>query len=134
MNKLFANLIGASLLLAVNVAWAEGSTSMNKELSPMVVEQINLANKLIALGDARKDPLLLIAAARLQKSLSEETTGQPQASNKIPDVLARARKMTEGRKDLTGLIDDITAMRSKSYREDCNGLHNSMGCVETILY
>ena len=43
--------------------------------SAATIEQLALANKLIALGDARKDPVLLIAAAKLQKSLSTEAAG-----------------------------------------------------------
>jgi hypothetical protein len=119
--------------VAMGGAWAEEAPAA-KGLSPAVLEQINLANKLIALGDARKDPVLLIAAAKLQKSLSEEGAGLPQASAKVPDVLARARSLSEGRKDLLGLIDDIASMRSKGYREDCLGLHHNPVCIDTVLY
>ena len=132
MKRVIAVMIGVGFQFVANVAWAE--EGMVGKPSPSVIEQINLANKLIALGDERKDPLLLIAAARLQKSLSDEAVGLPHNSVKVPDVLERARKLAEGRKDLTGLVDDVAAMRSKSFREDCVGLHHNPVCIDTVLY
>lgn len=103
-------------------------------LSPVVVAQLDLANKLIALGDERKDPLLLIAAAKIQKNLGGEAVDLPSRFNSSKDILARARALAAGNNDLTGIIDDIAATRSKGYREDCNGLHHGTVCIDKIIY
>ena len=87
--------------------------------SAAAIEQMNLANKLIALGDARKDPLLLIAAAKLQKSLSTEPAGMPTDSIAPQDVLVRAKKLSAGQKDMSGLATDVEAMKSKGWDSYC---------------
>jgi hypothetical protein len=104
------------------------------DLSPAVVAQLNLANKLIALGDARKDPLLLIAAAKIQKNLGGDAPELPSRLSSSSDILARAKTFAAGNNDLTGIIDDIEATRSKGYREDCNGLHHQTVCIDKIIY
>lgn len=103
-------------------------------LSPVVVAQMNLANKLIALGDARKDPLLLIAAAKIRKSLGGEAAELPGQLSTSSDLLARAKTLAAGNNELTGIIDDIAATRSKGYGEDCNGLHHGTVCIDKIIY
>lgn len=119
----------AGLLLALNA----GSGLADDGPSAAVIEQLALANKLIALGDARKDPLLLIAAARLQKGLDRETIAAPAADTATGAVLERARQYAGARKDLIGLADDIAASRSKGYHLDCADLQHSP-CVKSILY
>lgn len=48
----------------MNASLAFAEEAKSAALSPAVIEQMDVANKLIALGDARKDPLLLIVAAK----------------------------------------------------------------------
>lgn len=101
--------------MAVNfgMAFAGEDKATEAGLTPAVVEQMDVANKLIALGDARKDPVLLIAAAKLQKSLSAVAAGTPAQSTATNDVLDRAKKLAAGRKDLIGLADDVAAEKTK---------------------
>ena len=127
-------IFGLMLVAASQLTLAEDQKKETEALPPAVVEQLSIANKLIALGDARKDPLLLIAAAKLQKSVGAETSTMPTQSNASKDVLARARKLAAGNKDLIGLIDDIAAMRSKRYSNDCNGFNQSTPCTPNISY
>jgi hypothetical protein len=116
-TKMFGMLLGVGLLACSTASLAEESKAHGP--SPAALEQINLANKLIALGDARKDPLLLIAAAKLQKSLSAEPAGMPTASVTPQDVLARAKKLSAGQKDMAGLAADVEAMKSKGWDQYC---------------
>ncbi len=115
MNKVLAGVGVAGVLLAggINLALAEDAKK-DAAPSPAVIEQMDLANKLIALGDARKDPLLLIVAAKLQKSLGAESASAPAQSGATDDVLDRAKKLSAGRKDLVGIADDVAAAKSKS--------------------
>ncbi len=112
-TQLIAVLAGGLLAMNVGMAFAGEDKAAEGGLTPAVVEQLNLANKLIALGDARKDPVLLIAAAKLQKSLSSEAAGSPAQSAATNDVLERAKKLSAGRKDLIGLADDVAAQKTK---------------------
>lgn len=112
-KQLIAVLAGGVLAMNFGVAIAAEDKAAEGGLTPAVVEQLDVANKLIALGDARKDPVLLIAAAKLQKSLSTEAAGGPTQSTAPNDVLERAKKLAAGRKDLVGLADDVAAQKTK---------------------
>lgn len=109
--------MGVACLLLGGAARAEDSArAENPALSAEVIAQTNLANKLIALGDARRDPLLLIAAAKVQKSLgsnSEQEAGAHELDTR--SILERARAYANGQSDLIGLIDDVAAMKSKGF-------------------
>lgn len=112
-TQLIAVLAGGVLALNISAAFAGEGKAAEGGLTPAVVEQLDVANKLIALGDARKDPVLLIAAAKLQKSLNPEAAGSPAQSTATNDVLDRAKKLAAGRKDLIGLADDVAAQKTK---------------------
>ena len=112
-TQLIAVLAGGLLAMNMGVAFSGEGKPAEAGLTPAVVEQLDVANKLIALGDARKDPILLIAAAKLQKSLNPEAAGNPAQSTATNDVLDRAKKLASGRKDLIGLADDVAAQKSK---------------------
>lgn len=112
-KQLIAVLAGGVLAMNLGVAMAGEDKAAEGGLTPAVVEQLDVANKLIALGDARKDPVLLIAAAKLQKSLSTEAAGSPTQSTAPNEVLERAKKLAAGRKDLVGLADDVAAQKTK---------------------
>lgn len=129
-----AYVIGAILALGSQAIYSQEQKPESPGLTPAVVAQLNMANKLIALGDARKDPLLLIAAAKIQKNLGVESADLPPQDNATKSVLERAKSLSAGRKDLIGIIDDILAMRSKSSREDCNGMHKSTVCLDKTVY
>lgn len=113
MHKSTTSLLVAALLgLTAGHCLAEDTPSVN------VIEQLALANKLVALGDARKDPLLLIAAARIQKGLDDTASAAP-TDVSTRSVLERARHYAGSRKDLIGLIDDVAAQKSKGFALDC---------------
>lgn len=100
----FGLLTGATLCRADDAAPA---------LTPATIEQMNLANQLIAMGEARKDPLMLIVAARLQKTLGMDVPHLPKQGVQTKELLENAKKYAAGRKDLLGLADDVAAEKSK---------------------
>lgn len=119
MMKMLAGIGMTGVLFAgcVDLAFAEDAQTRAAP-SAAVIEQVDIANKLIALGDARKDPVLLIAAAKLQKSLGAEASSMPTQSTAVSDVLARAKKFSAGRKDIEGIADDVAAQKSKGNCHD----------------
>jgi hypothetical protein len=115
MKKLVSIVVGSVFVVSVGLAFAEDAKKSAPSLSPAVIEQIDVANKLIALGDARKDPLLLIVAAKLQKTLGAEAASVPMQSVDTKEVLERAKKLSVGNKELIGIADDVAAQKSKGW-------------------
>jgi hypothetical protein len=119
MKFLFAPVIALGLVLP---AVAEEKAP---SLTPAAVEQIQLAATLARYGEARKDPILLIAAARIAKGVSPD--GAP-AADKLPsmdEMLSDAKEYAEGDETVIGLIDDVKASQSKGY---CYGDHGLGWC------
>jgi hypothetical protein len=96
-----------ALAAALTSFAAPGLAQEEKAMPPAVVQQLDLINRLIALGDARKDPLLLLAAANLQKNLGGETSVLPTESTAPQDVLARAKALAGSRAEYAGLVNDL---------------------------
>ena len=111
--------LAVAAMLAVNAGAVLAQDE--KALSPAVVQQLDLINRLVALGDARKDPLLLLAAASIQKSLGTDAAVTLPSQSTAPDaILARAKAFSIGRKDLMDLAEDVGATKAKgaSWRID----------------
>ena len=110
--------LAAAAVLALNASSVMAQDE--KALSPAVVQQLDLINRLVALGDARKDPVLLLAAASIQKSLGTSTETLPAQSTAPEDIMARAKALSVGRKDLLDLAEDLGATKAKgaSWRID----------------
>ncbi len=115
-TRLFTLATAAVLALNANVAFAQDE----KAMSPAVVQQLDLINRLVALGDARKDPLLLLAAASIQKSMGTDVETLPSKSTAPDDIIARAKALSNGRKDLLEVANDVGAAKAKgaSWRID----------------
>ena len=111
-----------ALSAATLMAFHAGSALAQDEkgLSPATVQQLELVNRLVALGDARKDPLLLLAAASIQKSMGTDSASLPTQSTAPEEVLARAKAMANGRKDIAAIADEVGATKPKgaSWRID----------------
>ena len=110
--------LAAAAVLALNASSVMAQDE--KALSPAVVQQLDLINRLVALGVARKDPVLLLAAASIQKSLGTSTETLPAQSTAPEDIMARAKALSVGRKDLLDLAEDLGATKAKgaSWRID----------------
>ena len=89
-------------------------------LSPAAMEQLLLSNKLYALGEARKDALLMITAAQIRVNL-DDTLALPGEVLTTSGILDAARGITEGQDDMVGLIEDVEAARGRgcSVRYGC---------------
>ncbi len=99
---------------------ASQALAQDDKLSPAVVQQLDLVNRLVALGDARKDPVLLLAAASIQKSLGTDNATLPTQSTAPDAIIARAKALAAGRKDLVDVADSISGTQAKgaSWRID----------------
>ena len=116
-SKFLTLAVAAMLAVSAGAVLAQDE----KALSPAVVQQLDLINRLVALGDARKDPLLLLAAASIQKSLGTDAAVTLPSQSTAPDaILARAKAFSIGRKDLMDLAEDVGAIKAKgaSWRID----------------
>ena len=116
-SKFLTLAVAAMLAVSAGAVLAQDE----KALSPAVVQQLDLINRLVALGDARKDPLLLLAAASIQKSLGTDAAATLPSQSTAPDaILARAKAFSIGRKDLMDLAEDVGAIKAKgaSWRID----------------
>lgn len=125
-KQLFSILAGVTLALTAAPSLAEGANPSG------LIEQLALANRLIALGDAHKDPLLLIAAARIQKGIDNQNISVPTVDVSTKSVLDRARQYAGNRKDLIGMADDVAAHKSKAHTLDCAEPHLPP-CGKTIF-
>ena len=115
-SKLVA--LSAATLMAFNAGNALAQDE--KGLSPAMVQQLELVNRLVALGDARKDPLLLLAAASIQKNMGTDSASLPTQSTSPDDIVARAKGMAGGRKEIATIADEVSAAKPKgaSWRID----------------
>lgn len=105
--KLFSVLVGGVLALNAGAVLAQAKPAA------AATDEMQMVNKLIALGDARKDPILLLAAASLQKSMGEGTT-LPAKGMGVDDVLTRAKSFAVGRPDLIGVADELATVKPKA--------------------
>lgn len=117
-----------SICFAIGIALGNSAIAQSDQagsvmpLPPEIINQMVIINKLIALGELRKDPLLLIVAAKLQKTLSAEPVVNV-SDVSTNSILGRAKKMAQGRKDIIELADDVLAMRSKDWTFDKTAGH-----------
>lgn len=93
--------------------------------SALAVESLAAARTLVRYGDANKDPLALITAAKIMRevgstdSKAERSGGKAGAAKNKPDnsasdaVLARAKALAGGRADLVALADDVAKAGSR---------------------
>ncbi len=116
IKKTFTSLaVVAALVSSASFAEDEKNADKAAALSTGMVEQINLVHKLIDLGDAKNDPIYLIAAAKLQKDLSVDTIAESKEKRDADSVLDRAIKLAGEREDISAIAEDIKAAKTKGY-------------------
>lgn len=93
--------------------------------SAQAVQTVRTAEALARYGDAAKDPLALITAAKILKeagtseSTAQRVTGKDGEAKNKPDaysveaVLQRARALAAGRQDLIAIADDVAKTSSR---------------------
>ncbi len=105
--------------------------------SSTAVETLQTAADLVRYGDANKDALALITAARIMKQVgfgpskavvvtSSKADGTKPDKASVDAVLARARQYAGDRKDLLALADDVVKMSPR-------GSVNGHGRITTIV-
>ena len=109
--------------LAAGLALAHAGHALARDakaLTPAMVQQLDLVNRLVALGDAQQDPVLLLAAASLQKSLGSDAAALPSQSTSPDELVARAKALAGGRADILALVEQVSAAKPKgaSWRFD----------------
>ncbi len=102
--------------LTLSTAQAAEPAAAAAPISPAAVEQIVLAQKLAAIGAARKDPLLLLAAAQLRGSLDETPVPATEKFDSLDEILNSAREYGQGREDILAIADDIAAGSSRGWQ------------------
>ncbi len=116
MKRTLVTLAASLALLSAGPGLAQSS----QNLSPAMVQQLALVNHLVALGDARQDPLLLLAAASLQKRLGDDGAALPTQSTAPDELVARAKAMAQGRGEVLAVAEQVGAAKPKgaSWRFD----------------
>jgi hypothetical protein len=125
LNQLAAALVMAMSVTAAFAQAAPAAAGGDNRAEPkpatgtaLAVESLRTAAELVRYGDANKDPLALITAARMMKqagvqdSKAERVAVKPEAKDKpdtrsVEAVLARAKTLANGRQDLIALADDV---------------------------
>jgi hypothetical protein len=96
-----------------------------KAPSPAAIEQIQLAETLARYGEARKDPILLLAAAKIAKGITQEGVPLAETLPTLDDLLKQAEEYSEGDEMVASVIEDIKASQSKAY---CYGPYGTGWC------
>jgi hypothetical protein len=135
LNQLAATLVMAMGVTAAFAQAAPAAAGGDNRADPkpatgtaLAVESLRTAAELVRYGDANKDPLALITAARMMKqagvqdSKAERVAVKPEAKDKpdtrsVEAVLARAKTLANGRQDLLALADDVAAGGSRGALE-----------------
>jgi len=115
--------LGMSMISAAGAAQDKKGPNRGKPAAATptatAVESLAAADALVHYGDANKDPLALITAAKIMRdvgtseSTAKRTSGaagdakQAQKQASVDAILARAKTLAGGRQDLVALADDV---------------------------
>jgi hypothetical protein len=98
---------------AIALAAAAPVAAQDEAMTPTILEDIAMAERLIALGEARGEPLMILAAIRLRATLGGAEAEIPEGFTTREDAFAAARALAGEDAGLTGLIDDVEADNSR---------------------
>ena len=101
----------AAMALAISVP----ALAQNQTTTPAALEQIQLAATFARYGEARQDPILMLAAAKIAKEVSNE--GAPAAASlpSMESMLAHATEYADGDPALTSQINELQSAAPKAY-------------------
>lgn len=114
--------MAAGIVAAMLAGVTPASAQEKRALTPGIVQQLDLVSRLTNYGLERKDPLLLLAAARLSNTLAPEAAAAADALG-ADQLLAKAKEM--GGADIDAMAD---AIASESSRGLCHGPGTVYGC------
>jgi hypothetical protein len=98
---------------ALSLATALPLAAQDATMTVTQLADIATAERLIALGEARGEPLLILAALRLRATMGGAEPEGVAGMMEDEAALARARELAGGDEALTGLIDDVAAAGSR---------------------
>lgn len=84
-----------------------------KDLTPAAMAEIALSENLIALGKARGEPMMILAAVRIRATLGGKSAALGDGFTSQEDAIAMAKKFAKGDDALIGVIDDVAAGSSR---------------------
>lgn len=116
------NLFTVAAILAAVVVTSPGQ-AQETELTPGIVEQIDIAAKLTNYGMERQDPLLLLAAARVLSALTPDAAAGASAMS-TEELLAKAKELASD--DAIGALADTIS--DEATRGLCHGPGTVYGC------
>lgn len=83
------------------------------DLTPAAMSQIAMSEALMAIGKARDEPLMILAAVRLRATLDGPIASTGTSLTSQEDMIAAAKKAAAGDEALLGVIDDVEASSSR---------------------
>ncbi len=84
-----------------------------KQLTPAAMAEIALSEQLMALGTARGEPMMILAAVRIRATLGGKAGSLGEGFTSQEDAIAMAKKFAKGDEALIGIIDDVAAGSSR---------------------
>lgn len=114
MKRLLIALCLWSLPLGA-VLVAGPSAAEEQRITPAASEQVMMAERLAALAEARKDPLLMLAALRMRATLDDTAMPVPQGFSSTEELATRARALTEGDDAMAALLADVEAEAGRGW-------------------
>lgn len=98
-------------ILTISTTFA--AHAQDAELTPGAMAQITMSEALLALGKARGEPMMILAAIRIRATLDGPSAATPPTFTSQDDMLAAAREAAAGDEALLGVIDDVAANSSR---------------------
>lgn len=105
----------AATLTVAMIGLAGVVQAEEQKISPAASEQVMMAEKLAALAEARKDPLLMLAALRMRSTLDDTAMPTPEGFSTTEELAARAKAMAEGDDSLSAVIADVEAEAGRGW-------------------
>ena len=114
----------AAAAIAVSLASGPVAAEDKPQLTPGIVEQIDLASKLTNYGVERNDPLLLLAAARLIATVAPDPAA-PTPALSASELVEKAKAIAGGKGEIAAFADQVA---SEIPRGLCYGSGTVYGC------
>jgi hypothetical protein len=105
-----------SIVLAVVLCALTSVPSQAQEegaLPPAAMEQVVMSEKLIAMGKARADAMLILAAIRIRAALDEPSVDTADTLTTRDEAIAAAREAAAGQAGILSLIDEMEGEQSR---------------------
>lgn len=84
-------------------------------VTPSMLEQLTIADKLIAYGAERKDPILILAAVQLRSNLADSGGQAAGAATSTEDALKLAAEYAGANAGIKQLIEEIQSTGSRGW-------------------